>query len=322
VLEALAGARQVAFDKTGTVTLGRPAALGARLADVTPVAEAELWALAAAVAVQVDHPLSRAVAARARECRIAFPAAEVRAIPGAGAIGTVGGQVVLLGNDRLLAQHGVLAPPRDTGHVADGRTLIHVALDGHFIGSIAVKDRPRADASEAVQRLKVMGVSSSLLSGDSFVAVNATRREIGLDDAQACMSPQAKPEYIQTMKGRGGLVVMVGDGINDAPALAAADVGIAFGSATDLARQTADVVILRDDLNEVPHLLARARRTMRIMKQNLAWALAYNGLGILLAAFGLLRPVVAAAAMVLSSLFVVGNSLRLRRDRFEQRPGV
>jgi P-type Cu+ transporter len=187
-------------------------------------------------------------------------------------------------------------------------------VDGRLAAEVLLRDPLRAEARDAIADLRSRGISASLLSGDREQAVAGVAREIGFETALAELGPGEKPAKIRELRQDGSRVAMVGDGINDAPALAAADVGIAFGAATDLTRQTADAVILRPDLREVGRLFSLAHRTMRVIQQNLFWAFGYNTVGILFAALGFLRPVVAAAAMVLSSLFVVGNSLRLRRE--------
>jgi P-type E1-E2 ATPase len=172
----------------------------------------------------------------------------------------------------------------------------------------------RPEARSAIEELKSLGLAVALLSGDRAAAVAGAAKEAAIDHAHGDLDPQGKLEALKDWHADGG-VLMIGDGINDAPALAAATAGVAFGAASGLAKQTADAVILREDLREVPELVVLARRTMRIVRQNLVWAFGYNGVGIVMAALGFLRPVVAAAAMVLSSLFVVGNSLRLQRRR-------
>jgi Cu+-exporting ATPase len=311
-LEALDGVRVVAFDKTGTITRGRAAVRIVRLESGTGLTEAEALGLAAAVEAAVDHPFARAIVSHARDRRIDVPQGrQARAIAGGGAEGTIEGHSVLLGSRRLLARHGV--------HLSEGprdgvtMSTVGVAVDGRLVAEIALEDPVRPEAREAVDAIRRLGVVSLLLSGDRAAGVAHVGREVGIDEAHGDLAPEDKIDVLrQWREGRSG-VSMVGDGTNDAPALAAASVGIAFGAASGLARQTADAVILREDLREVPRLLALGRRTMRIVRQNLVWAFGYNGVGILLAAFGFLRPVVAAAAMVLSSLFVVGNSLRLQR---------
>ena len=190
-----------------------------------------------------------------------------------------------------------------------------VAIDCRLVAVIWLEDPVRPEARKAIEDLKALGISVALLSGDRPAGVLRAAEEAGIDLARADLDPQAKLDALRRWRADSAGVMMIGDGINDAPALAAATAGIAFGAASGLAKQTADAVILREDLGEVSKLVDLARRTMRIVRQNLVWAFAYNAIGILLAACGLLRPVVAAAAMVLSSLFVVGNSLRLQRPR-------
>jgi len=311
VLEALAGVRKVAFDKTGTVTLGRPVVQRLRLLDAADTTGADAWAIAAAVELGVDHPFARAIVERARGDGIEIPPAQnTRAIPGGGAQATLAGRSVILGSERVLAAAGILGPwPAQ----ADGASRVGLAVDGRLLAQIELRDPARAEAAAAVGDLGSLGVAVALLSGDRPAAVDAVAREAGFVAAEGGLTPLGKAERVRLMAEGGLTVAMVGDGINDAPALAAATVGIAFGAATDLARATSDVVLLREDLREVPKLIALARRTLRIVRQNLAWAIGYNSLGIVVAALGWLRPVVAAAAMVTSSLFVVGNSLRLTR---------
>ncbi len=311
-LEALDRVRTVAFDKTGTVTLGHPAVEEIRVAEGSGWTESEVLRMAAAVESEVAHPFARAVVAVARERSAGVAAAEqVRSIPGGGAEGRVDGHAVLLGSLALLERRGVAVeslagPPQ-------GDSTVAAAIDGRLAGQILLADPARPEARDAMTEIRLLGVTSLLLSGDRNEAVARTAREVGVGEARGGLAPGEKTRMLHEWRRTGSGVAMVGDGVNDAPALAAADVGIAFGGAADLARQTADVVVLAADLREVPKLLVIARRAMRVVRQNLWWAFGYNAVGILLAAFGLLRPVIAAAAMVLSSLFVVGNSLRLQR---------
>jgi heavy metal translocating P-type ATPase len=312
VLEAVAGARLAAFDKTGTITTGRASVGEIRFEAMDQISEDEILRSAAAVEAGVDHPFARAILAEARRRRLPLPDAdEVRAIAGGGAEGRVGGRRVLIGSRALFAREAVSGWPSVDGD--SGRTGVGVALDGRWAARILVEDPVRPEAREAVEGLKNLGLSIVLVSGDRAPAVEMAARLVAIDDAYGDLQPESKLEILHRLASRPDEALMIGDGVNDAPALAAAAAGVAFGASTGLAKQTADVVILREDLREVPRLVALAKKTMRIVKQNLVWAFGYNALGVLAAAFGLLRPVLAAAAMVLSSLFVVGNSLRLQR---------
>jgi P-type Cu+ transporter len=219
---------------------------------------------------------------------------------------------VLVGKRAWLEERGIALPPSD--HPDTGASVVVLAVDGQPAGEIVLEDPPRRESPAALRALKDLGISCHLLSGDRASAVARTACSLGCDSYWAELSPQDKLERIQGLRQAGTTIAMVGDGLNDAPALASADAGIAFGPAADLARETADVTIQREDLCEVAWLLKLSRRTFRVVRQNLAWAFGYNLVGITLAAFGLLRPVVASAAMVLSSVCVVANSMRLARD--------
>ena len=194
-------------------------------------------------------------------------------------------------------------------------SAVGVGIDDRLVAVIQLEDPIRPEARAAVEELESLGIAVALLSGDRSSVVSRVAQEAGFKQARADLDPMAKLEVLRLWRKDAGGVMMIGDGVNDAPALAIATAGVAFGAASGLAKQTADVVILRENLREVSELVVLARRTMRIVRQNLVWAFGYNAIGILMAAFGFLRPVVAAAAMVLSSLFVVGNSLRLARRR-------
>jgi Cu2+-exporting ATPase len=319
VLEALDRVRMAAFDKTGTITRGR-AVVRAIWVDATAgVSEAELLGKAAAVERAVDHPFARAIVSCARQRGVPIPEARrVRAVAGGGACGEVGDQAVLLGSRLLLSREGISGS--DRLGLEPATSSVRVAIGGRLAGVIELEDPVRLEAKAAIERLEALGIGTALLSGDRSSAVARAAKDAGIAEAFAGLDPAGKLAVLARWGADEGGVMMVGDGVNDAPALGAATVGVAFGAAAGLAKRTADVVILREDLEEIPGLLALARRTMRIVKQNLVWAFGYNAVGILLAAFGLLRPVVAAAAMVLSSLFVVGNSLRLRETGLTPTP--
>ncbi len=311
ILEALDGVRLAAFDKTGTITRGRAAVRDMWVDPASGMSEEDVLSLSAAVEAAVDHPFARAIVSCARGRRIAFPEAqEIHVVAGGGAVGRVGPRRVMLGSRSLLAREGISGLERSDG--SGGSSAVGVAVDGRLVAEFRLEDPVRPEARSAIESLKSLGIEVALLSGDRAAAVAGAAQEAAIDQARGDLDPQAKLEALKTWRADAGGVLMVGDGINDAPALAAATAGIAFGAASGLAKQTADAVILRENLHEVPELVVLARRTMRIVRQNLVWAFGYNAIGILMAAFGLLRPVVAAAAMVLSSLFVVGNSLRLQ----------
>ena len=318
VLEALDRIRLAAFDKTGTITRGRAAVCAMWVDPGVGMSEEEILRDAAAVEASVDHPFARAIVSRVRERRISIPEArDVRVIAGGGARGRVGSNRVLLGSRSLLDREGITELAPFDGN--PGNSAVGVAIDGRLVAVIWLEDPVRPEARSAIEDLKSLDMAVALLSGDRAAGVSRAAEEAGIDQARADLDPQAKLEALRLWRVDSAGVMMIGDGINDAPALAAATAGIAFGASSGLAKQTADAVILREDLGEVSKLVVLARRTMRIVRQNLVWAFGYNAVGILLAACGLLRPVVAAAAMVLSSLFVVGNSLRLQRSRLSAR---
>ena len=339
-LERAGAVAAVAFDKTGTLTEGKPSV--AAILPAPGVAEAEVLRLAATVQAGSEHPLARAVAARALASGLRVPPASgLRALPGRGVRATVEGREVLLGSRRLMAERGIETGALDADAAAseaEGRTVSFLAEPGRVLGLIAFADAPRPEAARAVAALRRRGIRTVMLTGDNQGAAEAVARRVGLDEVVAGVSPEGKAEALARLRaggpghdpeggsgrgsGRGdgggpgaGLVAMVGDGVNDAPALAAADLGIAMGSGTDVAMQAAGVTLMRPDLGLVPAALDVSRRTRAKIRQGLFWAFAYNALGIPLAAAGLLSPVVAGAAMALSSVSVVANALLLRRWR-------
>jgi P-type E1-E2 ATPase len=315
VLEALSRVRVMAFDKTGTLTLGRPQVVGYRASAGAISGEKETLRLAAGVEQEVSHPFARAIVAAVHARWEPVPAAtDVRVEAGGGARGRVEGHEVGVGKLSWLAASGVelsATPAVDTGC-----STVGIAIDGRLAGEVRLDDPDRPEALDAVLALGRMGVSCHMLSGDRREVVARVAESLGCTDYVADLSPTDKPLRVRALRMSGGLVAMAGDGVNDAPALGAADVGIAFGPAADLAKESADVVILREDLLEIPRLLELSRRTLQIVRQNLVWAFAYNAVAVVIAAFGLLRPVVAAAAMVLSSVCVVHNSMRLSRGEY------
>jgi Cu+-exporting ATPase len=242
---------------------------------------------------------------------------------GKGTVGIVDGAMIAVGNAAMMAEYGVSVEPlvRETDRVsAAGATPLYVAVNGELSGVIAVADPIRASSAEAVERFRRLGLEVVLLTGDHERTARAVARQAGIDRVVAEVLPEGKVEEIRRLQSQGRVVAMVGDGINDAPALAQADVGIAMGTGTDIAAEAGDVVLMRGDLRKAADAIALSRRTMRTMKQNLFWAFVYNvvaipiAAGVLYPAFGLLlSPVLASAAMAFSSVSVVTNSLRLRR---------
>jgi Cu+-exporting ATPase len=318
-LETTRGLRTVAFDKTGTLTAGRPRVVAVEALDAGPDAVLQQ---AAALQSGSEHPLARAVLDAAGEAKLAVATATgITAIAGRGIEGRVDGRRHLLGSGRLMQEHGVPTAPLDAAAqrlAAQGRTVSWLAVetDAGFAlrGLLAFGDPPRAEAAEAVAALHAMGLRTVMLSGDNRGAANAVASSLGIapDDVMAEVLPGEKAEHVRAL-GRDGRVAMVGDGINDAPALAAADVGFAMGSGTDVAMHAAGVTLMRPDPRLVADAIDISRRTTRKIHQNLFWAFIYNLVGIPLAAAGLLNPVVAGAAMALSSVSVVSNTLLLRR---------
>jgi Cu+-exporting ATPase len=326
-LEGLHRVNTIVFDKTGTITGGTPAVthvLGARKADGGVTPSAEVLKLAAAVEARSEHPLARAIVAQAEQRQLPIPPVErFVAMEGRGARGIVGRFLVEVISLRHTRERnldlGSLAPDADK-HTAAGRSPVVVVINDVVTGLIVIADPIKPEARETVTRLREMGFEVALLSGDTRQSAGLVGKEIGVDRVLAEVAPADKVEEIKRLQQAGRVVAMVGDGINDAPALAQADVGIAIGTGTDVAIEASDVTLVRGDLRTVVAAVQLARRTFRTIRGNLFLAFVYNVLGIPLAAGVLypftgvlLSPVVASAAMAASSLSVVANSLRLRR---------
>ncbi len=310
-LEKLRSVGAVVFDKTGTLTQGHPQV--ARVTGCTQrVDENAVLAIAAALERNSSHPLAGAVV-RAAQPLAAIAATDVNAVRGKGLTGTVLGKPAVAGNADFVADAGVSVPPalRDSSD----STAIFVAHGGELIGVIAVHDAARAGAAEGIAALASLGVESYVVSGDAQSPVRMLAERIGipLANATAQMLPEDKAHFVRELQSTGRQVAFVGDGINDAPALATADVGIAMGGGTDVAMETAKAAIVSNDPAAVASAILLSRATMRTIRMNLFWAFAYNVVLIPLAALGIVHPIFAAAAMGMSSLFVVGNSLLLRR---------
>jgi P-type Cu+ transporter len=325
--EALQRARDVqvvVLDKTGTVTEGRPAVTDMHLAPGWTRGEDELLRLVASVESSSEHPLAEAIVTHARERGLEPEEAEgFDAVTGRGAIGVVSGAAVAIGNAALMADYAVDPAPlaADAERLAGmSRTAMFVAVDGALAGLIAVADPIKPTSRDAVKRLRRMGLETVMLTGDNRRTAEAVARDAGIERVVAEVLPEGKVAEVRRLQEGGATVAMVGDGINDAPALAQADVGIAIGTGTDIAAEAGDIVLMRGDLGGVADAISLSKGSLRIMKQNLFWAFIYNSLaipvaaGVLYPAFGLLlSPILASAAMAFSSVSVVGNSLRLRR---------
>ncbi|MDQ7039663.1 MAG: heavy metal translocating P-type ATPase [Rhodothermus sp.] len=319
-LERLRQVDLVVFDKTGTLTEGRPRL--ARIVSLNGYDADRLLALAAAVEQRSEHPLARAIveAAEMRGLPL-MPVRDFAAQAGLGVTARVDGRLVQLGRPAFLEAQGIPVPEAEATALArEGHTVVAVAVDGQPAGLLALADTIRPSAQTAIQALHHMGRRVAMITGDSETAARAVARRLGIDEVRANVLPQDKARAVATFQTEGHVVAMVGDGINDAPALAQADVGIAMGSGTDIAIEAGDVTLMRPDLRAVVDAFRLSARTLRTIKQNLFFAFIYNVLGIPIAAGVLypftgllLNPMIAAAAMALSSVSVVTNSLRLRR---------
>jgi Cu+-exporting ATPase len=313
-LEAACGIGIVILDKTGTITSGQP-----RVTDVIPVngySASEVLRLAASAERYSEHPLGRAVVAHAQTLGIALAEpAGFRAVAGHGVAARVDGRALTVGG--LAGPHEM---PELERLAAEGKTAVAVSIDGRPAGAIGIADTVKPEAAAAVRRLVEMGIEVWMITGDNRRTAESVARQVGIQRVLAEVLPEGKVSEVRKLQAAGKKVALVGDGINDAPALAQADVGIAIGTGTDIAKEAASITLMRGDLNGVADALELARQTMRVIRQNLFWAFAYNSIGIPIAAGvlypftgWLLSPVLASAAMALSSVTVVTNSLRLKR---------
>jgi Cu+-exporting ATPase len=320
-LERLAAVDTLVVDKTGTLTEGKPALTGV---EVTPGFKPdEVLLLAASLETGSEHPLAAAIL-RGAEQRGLKPAKieDFEAVTGQGVKGKIDGRMTALGNARLMESFGVDVSPIAKNAEArrkDGETVMFLSADGKLAGLIAVADPIKATAAEAIAKLHALGLKIVMATGDNETTARAVAARLGIDEVHAGLRPEEKLKLIESLQRQGRVVAMAGDGINDAPALAKADVGIAMGTGADVAMESAGLTLLRGDLRGVVRGVNLARATMRNIKQNLFFAFVYNALGVPVAAgvlypvFGvLLSPIIAAAAMSLSSVSVVGNALRLR----------
>jgi Cu+-exporting ATPase len=318
-IQTLEGADVIVFDKTGTVTRGQPS-----LTEVLPAPDAEeseVLRLAASVEHASEHPLARAVVAAARERGVSISeVAEFEALTGLGVSGRVDGRTVRVGSERLMRQSGVAteALSRSAADLESrGRTVMLVASDERLLGLVAVADRVKEDSRRAIADLSALGIRTVMLTGDNERTARAVADEVGIDEVRAGLLPDGKVEAIRGLQAADHVTAMVGDGINDAPSLKQADVGIAIGTGTDIAIEAADMTLVRGNLTAVVQAVLLSRATFRKIRQNLFWAYFYNTIAIPVAILGLLHPILAEAAMALSSVTVVSNANRLRRARID-----
>ena len=315
VLERAEKLTTVVFDKTGTLTRGEP-----NVTDIIAIGsqqEEDILRAAAAVEVGSEHPLGEAIVRAAKHRELVLPKVkDFEAIPGHGIRGSVDGRIALLGNRRLFEREGIdtkLAEEIMAQLEAQGKTAMLVGLDGALAGVVAVADTLKPEARDAIAELLKENVEVIMLTGDNRRTAEAIARELGIKRVIAEVLPSDKAKVIQDLQKQGKVVAMVGDGVNDAPALAVAEIGIALGSGSDVAKETGGIVLIKNDVRDVVASIRLSRATMRKIKQNLFWAFIYNSIGVPIAAFGFLNPIIAAAAMALSSLSVIVNSALLKR---------
>ncbi|MBG9791730.1 ATPase P [Paenibacillus dendritiformis] len=314
-LEGAYRVQTVVLDKTGTVTEGEPSLTDFIVID--PEREQELAIWVAAAERRSEHPLAQAIV-KGLDARglAAITPESFQAEPGFGIMARVDGHEIVIGTRNLLRKQGIDAAEAEAELQRleiEGKTAMLFAVDGRWEGIVAVADQVKASSKAAISRLHGMGIRVVMMTGDNERTARAIAAQVGLDDVFAEVLPEQKAQHVRELQQNGAVVAMVGDGINDAPALAAADIGFAIGTGTDVAMETAGVTLMRGDLNGIADAMEMSRRTMRNIKQNLFWALVYNSLGIPVAAAGLLAPWLAGAAMAFSSVSVVLNALRLQR---------
>ena len=321
ILEKAQKLYTVVFDKTGTLTRGEP-----NVTDVLPQGpwtKAQVLCLAASLETGSEHPLAEAIMRGAREIGTALSTVQgFDSIPGHGVRGSIEGATVLLGNRRLMQREGIDiagVQPAMEQLEADGKTAMLLASGGRLAAVIAVADTLKPEAQEAVASLRAEKIEVVMLTGDNARTAAAIARALGIDRVIADVLPSDKAKMIKELQAAGKVVAMVGDGVNDAPALATADIGIAIGSGSDVAKETGGIILVRSDVRDVVAGIRLSRATMRTIRQNLFWAFIYNGIGVPIAALGFLNPIIAAAAMALSSLSVIVNSALLRRVKLDRR---
>lgn len=314
-LESAHRIKTVVLDKTGTITKGEP-----ELTDILPdgLDEGTFLTLIGSAEKSSEHPLAEAITKGAAERNLELiNTTEFESFPGGGIRGVVGGKTVVVGTRKLMSRLNVIikedAFKKMSSLEEQGRTVMLTAIDGKFSGMIGVADTLKDSSRGAVSRIREMGIEVAMLTGDNAKTARAIAKQVGIDTVLAEVLPEGKADQIKKIQADGKIVAMVGDGINDAPALATADVGISMGTGSDVAIETADITLMRGDLNSIADAILMSRKTITNIKQNLFWALAYNSLGIPIAALGFLAPWLAGGAMAMSSVSVVLNALRLQR---------
>ena len=316
-LETAHKLESVILDKTGTLTKGEP-----EVTDLVPfdgLNDRELLQLAASAEQVSEHPLGEAILERGRQDGVELlQASDFRAVPGHGLEVKVGGRALRFGNMKFMERHGLSLDGHEAAVAAleaEGKTVMFLAGEKSLLGVVAVADTLKETSAQAVSELRDMGIDVYMMTGDNRRTAEAIAAQAGVSHVMAEVLPEEKAAKVKELRAQGKMIGMVGDGINDAPALAEADVGFSIGTGTDVAIEASDVTLMRGDLLSVVDAIRLSRATLRKIRQNLFWAFIYNILGIPLAALGFLSPVVAGAAMAFSSVSVVGNTLLLRRWR-------
>jgi P-type Cu+ transporter len=314
-IQTMKDVKAIAFDKTGTLTRGKP-----QVTDLVPVnnfSREELLSFAAGVEAVSEHPLGAALVEKAADEKVSFTEVKnFESFTGQGVLGTINRREVLVGSRRLMEKHEIDLtglPGQMETLEAEGKTVVLVAVGGKAAGLVAIADTIKDEAIEALAKLKDMGLVTVMITGDNRVTAEAIARQIGISKVVAEVMPDGKVDQVRRLQEEYGLTAMVGDGINDAPALKQANVGIAIGTGTDIAIEASDITLVRGNLNSVVAAIRLSRATFQKIRQNYFWAWFYNSIAIPVAFLGLLHPIIGAGAMALSSLNVVLNSLRLRR---------